>query len=84
MATACRDRGLAGRDRTKSQFCNNSMQVIDAAGKALIALVRNVAQQVAVLQEGAIVEDASTEQLFHHPSHDYTKELLKTTPRLVS
>jgi len=49
-----------------------------------IALVRNVAQQVAVLQEGAIVEDASTEQLFHHPSHDYTKELLKTTPRLVS
>ncbi len=49
-----------------------------------IALVRNVAQQVAVLQEGAIVENASTEQLFNHPSHDYTKELLKTTPRLVS
>ncbi|MBA2509558.1 MAG: ABC transporter ATP-binding protein, partial [Nocardioidaceae bacterium] len=49
-----------------------------------IALVRNVAQQVAVLQEGVIVEDAATEQLFHHPSHDYTKELLKTTPRLVS
>ena len=49
-----------------------------------IALVRNVAQQVAVLQKGVIVEDAATEQLFHHPSHDYTKELLKTTPRLVS
>jgi peptide/nickel transport system ATP-binding protein len=49
-----------------------------------IALVRNVAQRVAVLQQGVIVEDASTEELFTHPSHDYTKELLETTPSLAS
>jgi peptide/nickel transport system ATP-binding protein len=49
-----------------------------------IALVRNVAQRVAVLQRGVIVEDASTEELFAHPSHDYTKELLETTPSLAS
>ncbi len=49
-----------------------------------IELVRNVAQRVAVLQQGVIVEDASTEELFTHPSHDYTKELLETTPSLVS
>jgi len=49
-----------------------------------IALVRNVAQQVAVLQQGSIVEDASTDELFEHPSHDYTRELLETTPRLAT
>ncbi len=49
-----------------------------------IALVRNVAQQVAVLQQGVIVENALTEELFEHPSHDYTRSLLTATPRLVS
>ncbi len=49
-----------------------------------IALVRNVAQQVAVLQAGAIVENAPTERLFTDPQHAYTRELLETTPNLVS
>jgi len=49
-----------------------------------IALVRNVAQRVAVLQQGVIVEDATTEELFEHPRHAYTKELLETTPSLAS
>ena len=28
--------------------------------------------------------EKSHEELFTHPSHDYTKELLETTPSLVS
>ncbi|MPZ61077.1 MAG: dipeptide ABC transporter ATP-binding protein [Propionibacteriales bacterium] len=49
-----------------------------------IALVRNVAQQVAVLQGGAIVEDAPTERLFTDPAHTYTREMLDRTPTLAS
>ncbi|MQA05447.1 MAG: dipeptide ABC transporter ATP-binding protein [Streptosporangiales bacterium] len=48
-----------------------------------IALVRNIAQEVAVLQEGRIVEHAPVEQLFATPAHAYTQELLDTTPALV-
>lgn len=48
-----------------------------------IALVRNIAQEVAVLQDGHIVEHAPVEQLFAEPAHAYTRELIDTTPALV-
>jgi peptide/nickel transport system ATP-binding protein len=48
-----------------------------------IALVRNIAQEVAVLQDGHIVEHAPVEQLFAKPAHAYTRELIDTTPALV-
>lgn len=48
-----------------------------------IALVRNIAQEVAVLQDGHIVEHARVEQLFAQPAHEYTRELLDTTPTIV-
>lgn len=45
-----------------------------------IALVRNIAQQVAILQHGRIVESSSAEQLFTDPQHEYTRSLLDDAP----
>ncbi len=45
-----------------------------------IALVRNVAQQVAVLEAGRIVENGRVEEVFAHPQHLYTQSLMDATP----
>ncbi len=45
-----------------------------------IALVRNIAQQVAVLEQGRIVEFGNVENVFANPQHDYTRSLMKATP----
>lgn len=43
-------------------------------------IVKKLAQRVAVMQNGLIVEAAATEQLFNAPSHNYTRMLLAATP----
>jgi len=43
-------------------------------------LVRNIAQRVAVMRGGVIVEQASCEQLFGAPQHPYSIELLNAEP----
>ncbi|WP_198149918.1 ABC transporter ATP-binding protein [Castellaniella caeni] len=48
-----------------------------------IALVRNVAQRVAVLQRGRIVELSTVEAAFSEKAHPYTKSLVENTPNLV-
>ncbi|MER6992916.1 ABC transporter ATP-binding protein [Saccharopolyspora hirsuta] len=45
-----------------------------------IALVRNIAQQVAVLQGGRIVEQSAADELFAAPQHEYTQSLLTDAP----
>ena len=40
----------------------------------------NLADRIAVMQAGEIVEYATTEQLFKHPQHPYTKGLLNARP----
>ncbi|MGP4021528.1 ABC transporter ATP-binding protein [Saccharopolyspora sp. 5N708] len=45
-----------------------------------IALVRNIAQQVAILRDGRIVEQAPAEELFTAPRHEYTRSLLTDAP----
>lgn len=49
-----------------------------------LALVRQVAQDVAVLKDGEIVDQGSTFEIFTNPRADYTKELLELTPHLKS
>jgi peptide/nickel transport system ATP-binding protein len=46
-----------------------------------IALVRNVAQSVAVLERGTIVEHGDVEAVFGAPRHPYTRALMADTPR---
>jgi len=43
-------------------------------------LVRHIAQRVAVMREGCIVEQADCETLFSQPRHSYTKLLLDAEP----
>src|SRR5476651_2456831 len=43
-------------------------------------LVRSIAQRVAVMRGGEIVEQASCEQLFSAPQHPYSVELLNAEP----
>ena len=47
-----------------------------------LALVSNIADEVTVMQEGKIVEYASSQQLFNHPQHAYNKKLLAALPSL--
>ncbi len=46
-----------------------------------LALVRKMAREVAVMQQGRIVEQKSTEELFAAPQHTYTRHLLAAQPR---
>lgn len=45
-----------------------------------LSLVADLADRIAVMQAGKIVEHATTEQLFKHPQHPYTKGLLNARP----
>jgi len=45
-----------------------------------IALVRNIAQQVAVLEHGRIVESGNVANVFDNPQHAYTRSLMAATP----
>ncbi|ATG53031.1 peptide ABC transporter ATP-binding protein [Brachybacterium vulturis] len=47
-----------------------------------IALARHVAERVAVLDHGVIVDDGPTDQVLTAPSHSYTEELLQNIPTL--
>ena len=47
-----------------------------------LAVVRQVARRVVVLQHGRVVEEASAERLFRDPQHAYTKRLLASVPTM--
>jgi ABC-type glutathione transport system ATPase component len=47
-----------------------------------LAVVRYVADRVAVMQGGNIVEEGSVEEVFERPAHAHTRALLAAMPRL--
>ena len=47
-----------------------------------LAVVRQVADRVVVVRDGAVCESAPTEELFTAPRHPYTEALLAAVPRL--
>jgi peptide/nickel transport system ATP-binding protein len=47
-----------------------------------IALARHVADRIAVLREGKIVESGPVDTVLGAPEHPYTRELLDNTPRM--
>jgi peptide/nickel transport system ATP-binding protein len=49
-----------------------------------LSAVRHVSDRVAVMYLGRIVEEASTDDIFDHPKHPYTKFLLASVPDLLS
>jgi microcin C transport system ATP-binding protein len=46
-----------------------------------LALVRKMAREVCVMQNGVIVEQSATEALFKAPQHSYTRHLLAAQPQ---
>jgi oligopeptide transport system ATP-binding protein len=45
-----------------------------------LGIVRRIADRVAVMRKGEIVEDGPTHEVFRAPKHDYTKALLAAEP----
>jgi peptide/nickel transport system ATP-binding protein len=46
-----------------------------------LAVVRYVADHVAVMYQGRVVEHGPAERVLNDPAHDYTRELLAAVPR---
>jgi len=47
-----------------------------------LGVVADVADEVAVMYAGKVVESGPTDDIFYHPSHEYTKGLLQSIPNL--
>jgi ABC-type dipeptide/oligopeptide/nickel transport system ATPase component len=47
-----------------------------------LALIRTIADRVAVMHNGRIVEQGSVNDIFTAPGADYTKQLLANTPSI--
>ena len=47
-----------------------------------LAVVEHISDEVLVMTEGKIVEQASAEQIYENPQHPYTKKLLEAVPSL--
>src|ERR1700693_5273621 len=47
-----------------------------------LASVAGICHRIAILHQGAIVECDTTEQIFSHPKHEYTRRLMAAMPRM--
>jgi peptide/nickel transport system ATP-binding protein len=47
-----------------------------------LAVVRQIADTVAVMSRGRIVEHGERDAIFEHPQHEYTKTLLAAVPQI--
>ncbi|WP_134680242.1 dipeptide ABC transporter ATP-binding protein [Paracoccus ravus] len=77
---------------TQAQILDLLRGLVRDEGMALLfithdlAVVASLADEVAVMQRGAIVEQGPTEPLFRAPQHSYTRDLLaaaRSMPRLI-
>ncbi|URJ49670.1 ABC transporter ATP-binding protein [Paenibacillus polymyxa] len=64
-------------DRLRTEY-NTSILLISHD----LGVISQLADEVAVMQQGRIVEQAEVHQLFDHPQNEYTKMLLQVRPKL--
>jgi peptide/nickel transport system ATP-binding protein len=95
MALACRPSLLIADEPTTALDVTIQAQILDLLaelkaelGMAVMLIthamgvVAEVAQRVAVMYAGKVVEEASVAELFAHPRHPYTQGLIRSIPRI--
>jgi peptide/nickel transport system ATP-binding protein len=95
MALACSPELLIADEPTTALDVTIQAQILDLLaemkekfGMAIMLIthamgvVAEVAQRVAVMYAGRVVEEASVEELFARPLHPYTQGLIRSIPRL--
>jgi microcin C transport system ATP-binding protein len=94
MALACRPDLLIADEPTTALDVTIQRQILDliqdiqkefGMGLLLIthdlAMVRKIADSISIMKDGRIVEHGATENIFTHPSHDYTRHLMASIPQ---
>jgi ABC-type glutathione transport system ATPase component len=70
----------------QAQLLNLFLDLRDELGVAILfishqlAVIAEVADRIAVMQRGRIVETGTTQEVFAHPKHEYTQALLRAHP----
>jgi ABC-type dipeptide/oligopeptide/nickel transport system ATPase component len=95
MALCCEPSLLIADEPTTALDVTIQKQIIDllaelraSLGMSIIlithnfAIIRGIADQVAVMFRGRIVETGATQDVLGHPKHPYTKALIDCVPRL--
>jgi oligopeptide/dipeptide ABC transporter ATP-binding protein len=73
---------------TEAQILQLMRRLQDELGMAILYITHNLgviaqmAEDVAVMYMGKIVEQADVDTIFHNPQHPYTRALLQSIPRL--
>ncbi len=47
-----------------------------------LGVVQYISDRILVMQKGKIVEEGDAEQVYHHPKHNYTQQLLQAIPKI--
>ncbi|SEG81889.1 peptide/nickel transport system ATP-binding protein [Actinacidiphila yanglinensis] len=84
------DEPTTALDATVAAQVVELLQKVKTADRALLvishdlAMVSRIADRVAVMRAGRIVEQGPTEEVLRRPSHPYTRELLAAVPSAAS
>lgn len=95
IALACEPKLLIADEPTtaldvtiQAQILELMMELKDKLGMAIIMIthdlgvVASMCDRIAVMYAGRIVEYGTTDDIFYHPHHMYTKGLIRSIPRL--
>ena len=72
----------------QAQILELMMELKDKLGMAIIMIthdlgvVASMCERIAVMYAGRIIEYGTTDDIFYHPKHEYTKGLIRSIPRL--
>ena len=95
IALACQPKLLIADEPTtaldvtiQAQILELMMELKEKLGMAIIMIthdlgvVASMCDRIAVMYAGKVVEYGTTEDIFYNPSHEYTKGLLRSIPKL--
>lgn len=95
MALSCRPSLLIADEPTTALDVTVQAQILDLINRLKkemsmsiilithdLGVVAEMADDVSVMRNGELVEAGKVEQIFNHPTHPYTQELLSLVPRI--